>query len=228
MLDRMLSSLPPDAQVVVAGRRQPTARAVRFVQDEPAGGGPVAGIAAALPAVITETVAVVAVDMPWAAGAVAELPDIDQQVDAVVPVDDHEQRQPLCAVYRTDALRRAIHGSGHGQSMKSVLSALTVRTVLVGSPLMDVDTPEQLRQVRAMMAGMDKWIEAVKKELGLEMEVPMHLTLDLAKDVAHGVTRPAAPLTTFLLGAAMASGIDPQVAAARIAAMAKDWSDDEQ
>ncbi|WP_255782767.1 DUF6457 domain-containing protein [Dactylosporangium sp. AC04546] len=34
--------------------------------------------------------------------------------------------------------------------------------------------------------------------------------LDLAKDVAHGVARPAAPLTLFLVGLAVGGGADPQ------------------
>lgn len=43
-----------------------------------------------------------------------------------------------------------------------------------------------------------------KLELGLEAgEVPIALILDVAADVAHSVARPAAPLSTFLLGLAL-------------------------
>jgi hypothetical protein len=37
--------------------------------------------------------------------------------------------------------------------------------------------------------------------------------------VAHGVSRPAAPLTAFLLGVAVGQGTDPQVAQTRIAGL---------
>ena len=48
--------------------------------------------------------------------------------------------------------------------------------------------------------------------------------LDMARDVAHGVLRPAAPLTAYLLGVAVGRGADPQVAFARIDSLVKEWS----
>lgn len=42
--------------------------------------------------------------------------------------------------------------------------------------------------------------------LGVELEVDISEMLDLARDAAHGVARPAAPLTTFLVGYAAAAG----------------------
>jgi hypothetical protein len=45
----------------------------------------------------------------------------------------------------------------------------------------------------------------------------MRLILDVARDVAHAIERPAAPVTTYLLGlAAGRSGADPGVVAAQI------------
>lgn len=40
--------------------------------------------------------------------------------------------------------------------------------------------------------------------------------LNVARDAAHGVARPAAPLTTFLLGVAVGRGMTVSAAAARI------------
>ena len=40
--------------------------------------------------------------------------------------------------------------------------------------------------------------------------------LDLARDVAHGVVRPAAPLTAFLLGLAVGRGVDLATASATL------------
>jgi dihydrodipicolinate synthase/N-acetylneuraminate lyase len=45
--------------------------------------------------------------------------------------------------------------------------------------------------------------------------------LDLARDVAHGVVRPAAPVTAFLLGLAVGRGADLASATTTLTAMAK-------
>jgi hypothetical protein len=52
--------------------------------------------------------------------------------------------------------------------------------------------------------------------------------LDVARDVAHQVARPAAPLTTYLLGVAVGRGADPTEAAARITALADQWTNSAQ
>ena len=55
---------------------------------------------------------------------------------------------------------------------------------------------------------------AAKAELGLDLDVDTAALLDLARDAAHGVARPAAPLTTFLVGyAAARAGGGPQAVA---------------
>lgn len=71
---------------------------------------------------------------------------------------------------------------------------------------------------------MDAWIEAVRHELGLDDVVDVPLLLGLARDAAHGVERPAAPVTTFLLGLAVARGTDPVEAAGRLSALAAGWA----
>jgi len=73
---------------------------------------------------------------------------------------------------------------------------------------------------------MDKWIQAVQKELGIDVIVDQELILNLARDAAHGVERKAAPITTFLLGIAIAGGADPKVAAKGITELAGTWPTD--
>ncbi|MGI8986750.1 MAG: DUF6457 domain-containing protein [Nocardioidaceae bacterium] len=51
---------------------------------------------------------------------------------------------------------------------------------------------------------LQEWTAAVQRAVGVDTEVDIHLVLDLARDAAHAVERPAAPLTTFLLGYAAA------------------------
>ena len=40
-------------------------------------------------------------------------------------------------------------------------------------------------------------------------QVPVPVVLDLARDVAHQVLRPGAPVTAYLLGLAVGRGADP-------------------
>lgn len=70
---------------------------------------------------------------------------------------------------------------------------------------------------------MNTWINAVSAELDLPADVNVDLILDVARVAAHGVERPAAPVTTFLLGVAVAGGMDMSEAAARIQTLAEAW-----
>lgn len=52
---------------------------------------------------------------------------------------------------------------------------------------------------------LDGWFAELTAELGLPpLDVDLNMLLDVARDAAHGVARPAAPLTTFLVGYAAA------------------------
>lgn len=70
---------------------------------------------------------------------------------------------------------------------------------------------------------MDEWIEKVKKELGVTFNFNIDSILDTARDAAHSVERKAAPVTTFLLGYAVATGANLEVATEKIAELAKNW-----
>ena len=50
---------------------------------------------------------------------------------------------------------------------------------------------------------LDAWVAELSEELGIDpASVDRNLLLDVARDAAHGIARPAAPLTTFLVGLA--------------------------
>jgi hypothetical protein len=77
------------------------------------------------------------------------------------------------------------------------------------------------------MSVLDEWAEVV----GLEFDVPAdsvdaRVILGMARDVAHRVDRPAAPLTAYLLGFAVAQGHPLEAAAARISDLADGWNRD--
>jgi Domain of unknown function (DUF6457) len=72
---------------------------------------------------------------------------------------------------------------------------------------------------------LEEWTEAVRADLGLESNVvDVTTVLDMARDVAHGVARPAAPLTAYLVGVAVGRGAAPAEAAERIAELARSWT----
>lgn len=62
------------------------------------------------------------------------------------------------------------------------------------------------------------WVERVCAELGLApLTAPeQDAILDLAREVAHNVARPGAPVTAFLLGVAVGRGADLEEARARV------------
>ena len=78
------------------------------------------------------------------------------------------------------------------------------------------------------------WIDELCDALEIDAEVDEGLVLDVARDAAHSVERPAAPITTYLLGyAAALHEANPEKLeelAARASALAETWggaSDDD-
>lgn len=149
-----------DIPVIVVG---PDAQGLPVIQvrEDPPGGGPAAGIAAALPLVSTPVLGVLATDMPFALDAmlraVGSLPD---DADGCVLIDADGREQYLCAAYRTAALRRVMVGSVHNRSMREALAPLTLHhmPMLGHETLFDIDTPDDLaaaREWEASHAGMD-------------------------------------------------------------------------
>lgn len=71
------------------------------------------------------------------------------------------------------------------------------------------------------------WIDELSDVLEVDTEVDEGLLLDLARVAAHNVARPAAPITTFLLGYAAASqDADPEqleALAAKAQRLADGW-----
>jgi hypothetical protein len=87
---------------------------------------------------------------------------------------------------------------------------------------------------------LDRWVAAVEAELGLPGgSIDVGQVLDLARDAAHHVARPAAPVTTYLVGyarglAAASGGADGPASgtgphddvAARASRLALGWPTD--
>lgn len=79
---------------------------------------------------------------------------------------------------------------------------------------------------------LDEWAEELRRLFGLGADdVPIPLILDLARDVAVGVARPAAPLSAFVAGlvAGRQGGSPDHVrrAVTDITSLANGWRDDD-
>ena len=71
---------------------------------------------------------------------------------------------------------------------------------------------------------LDAWLAAAAAELDVDPEtVRIGTVLDVARDVAHDVARPAAPLSTFLLG--VAYGRSGETDPARLQSLADQLTD---
>lgn len=79
---------------------------------------------------------------------------------------------------------------------------------------------------------LERWVAAQAAALGVDPSaVDVDRVLDLAREVAHGVGRPAVPLTGFLAGYAVGAGSGDRAALervlARLTAAARTWGDDD-
>ena len=251
LLDRVLAACADASTTVVVGGRRSTVRPVVWTHEEPRGGGPLAALDAGIRRTTAERVLVLSADLPFlGAGTVAALLAAagEGRRDGALCTDQEGRDQPLVAVYRAEPLRRELallateHGGLSGLPLRLLTHELDLAQV-AADPLasFDCDTWEDIASARARIrehgAVLDEWITAVKNELGIELDVDTGVLLDLARDAAHGVARPAAPLTTFLVGyaAAMASsegGGDSATAVAeaarKAAALALRWADENE
>ncbi|WP_340385261.1 NTP transferase domain-containing protein [Streptomyces sp. SS7] len=245
LLDRVLAACAGARTTVVVADPRPTARPVRWAREDPPGGGPLAALDAGLRRTTADEVLVLSADLPFlAAGTVRRLlAALRAGTAAGALLTDADGRdQPLVAVYRTVALRSALAPLG---AAPGGLTGLPLRRLTAGLDLtrvpdpvasFDCDTWDDIATARARIREhdhvLDEWISAVKDELGIDLEVDTGALLDLARDAAHGVARPAAPLTTFLVGyaAAQAQGGPEAVAEAarKAAALALRWAKEAQ
>jgi hypothetical protein len=70
---------------------------------------------------------------------------------------------------------------------------------------------------------LDEWTAQAAGHLGIESPdgKEQRLVLDVAREVAHNVLRPAAPVSTFLLGYAVGRGMPLDAAAQALISLAR-------
>ncbi|MBM7506062.1 NTP transferase domain-containing protein [Agromyces aurantiacus] len=175
-------------------------------------------------------VLVLACDMPGAVGAAARLVAARAATpgsDGVCLVDVTGRAQWLAAVYSRAALARAFDvltgptgdpAALDGAAMRRLAASLDLTTVADDGTTHDIDTWSDLAEARRRTGGdtmadsqhpaiLDEWVAEAAAIAGIDpADVPIGTLLDLARRAAHGVARPAAPVTTFVLGLAIGSG----------------------
>lgn len=247
-LDWILAGLSPEVEVVVVAPGRDTSRPVVFCLEEPRFGGPVAALATALEWVTNPVVAIMGGDMPGAGHLaerlVAEFLDGDGR--GLLPVDVGGRRQPLGMVLSTQLAREAIARLEpvNGRAMHELVAQLDCierpLSAHEGLWLRDFDTLEDLEQLRAQSGvaspnsagtgvvdgvhmSLERWVQELRTELSIEDDIDVDAILDLARVAAHGIQRPAAPLTAYMLGLAVARGADFTLAAQAIELSANSW-----
>ncbi|HSX96463.1 MAG TPA: NTP transferase domain-containing protein [Streptomyces sp.] len=246
LLDRVLTACAGAGTTVVVAEPRPTARPVRWAREEPPGGGPLAALDAGLRHTTARHVLVLSADLPFleeetVGRLLHALSDNADLADGVLVTDPDGRDQPLVAVYRAEALRRELarltaeHDGLAGLPLRRLTAALRLTRITDPVASFDCDTWDDIAAARARIREhghvLDEWISAVKDELGIDLDVDITELLDLARDAAHSVARPAAPLTTFLIGyAAATAGGGPEAvteAARKASALALRWADED-
>ncbi|WP_405479743.1 NTP transferase domain-containing protein [Streptomyces sp. NBC_00009] len=242
LLDRVLAACATAGTTVVVAEPRPTAHPVRWTREDPPGGGPVAALDAGLRATTADQVLVLSADLPFLSEQTVRclLDALNAgTADGVLLTDADGRDQPLVAAYRSAPLRHhlaelaATHDDGlSGLPLRLLVGRLELTRITDPVASFDCDTWDDIAAARSRIREhghvLDEWISAAKDELGIELDVDTGVLLDLARDAAHGVARPAAPLTTFLVGyaAATAGGGREAVAEActKAAALADRWA----
>lgn len=147
--------------VTVVGPVRPTRRPVRWVREDPPGGGPVAAIAAGLSVCCAPYVGVFAADLPFlTANVIHSLwTTITESGDSdgAVTVDTDGREQWLTAVYRREALlariaqQRATGNDLRGLPLRRLVRDLRlIRIAPAGQSVLDCDTWEDVAVARRL------------------------------------------------------------------------------
>ncbi|MBO0900463.1 nucleotidyltransferase family protein [Cellulomonas sp. zg-ZUI222] len=161
-LRRLLDDVAPLPTVVV-GEPQDVGRDVVWTREEPAGGGPLAGVGAGVAAAraahpAAPVVVVLAGDQPFAGPAVGALLaalDADAALDAALAAGPDGRPQPLLAAYRLAAVRERLTRDLHGRPARDLVAGLrTVGVAVSAATALDVDDADDLATARRVAAAL--------------------------------------------------------------------------
>ena len=229
LLDRVLDAAHDARTRVVVGDVE-VPDGILVTREDPPGTGPAAGLAAGLAAIASPApwTLVLACDLPDATGVVPALLDAasaaDAGTDGCCALGRDGSTQWLLALYRTEALRRAVaaYGDPRNRSVRGLLAPLTLtRVEAAGGVPDDLDTwadharwNAHLRRKNRMREPEDRsqwrpFIEAACRAVDIDPAlVDEDAVLTLTREVAHAGARPMAPVTAFVLGLSVGAAPD--------------------
>ena len=207
LLEDIIKSCPGKIIVVGIPREIYSDALVSWVPDLNPGGGPAAGLWSGLTSVTSEYVFISAADQTLSSETVRALIEAASGRDGAWAIRSDGSGQPLCACVQTKLLRELLEPTqGVNQSPLRLLSSLDMVGVNVNpDQVVDFDTWQDVAKAVKGSEAMDQitqmWMARVATLLDVDPhEVLTSELLDLTREVAHGVERKSAPLTTFLLG----------------------------
>lgn len=178
-----------------------------WISDLNPGGGPAAGIWSGLKNVDTQYVFISAGDQTLDSETVTAIIEAASGNDGAWAIREDGLGQPLCACVNTQSLRDLLAPTqGVNLSPLRLLSTLNMVGVSVKpGQVTDFDTWADVTRAVKRSESMDQitqmWLARISAILEVDQhELQVAELLDLTREVAHGVERKSAPLTTYLLG----------------------------
>lgn len=151
MLIHVLDAVAAAEIRVVVGPRRPIDRPATWCQETPPGGGPVAGLSAALPLTTASTLVVLAADLPRIGPAVDPLLDALRPPAEAAMLTSRGQRNHLAAAWQRCALSAALSriGASRDAPMRALAAGVTVADVADAGWGDDCDTWSDLARHRS-------------------------------------------------------------------------------
>jgi molybdopterin-guanine dinucleotide biosynthesis protein A len=158
LLDIAIDATRDAIATIAVGPPQPTTTPVVWARETPAGGGPVAALAAGLQLVNTVAVVLLAADLPFVSrDTVRQLVSALGTASGVIAIDDAGRDQPLLACYSTAPLREVLPDIADGTSVRDLVSRLgsagEVRRIHIAADVpvtWDCDTPADITRAQEL------------------------------------------------------------------------------
>jgi molybdopterin-guanine dinucleotide biosynthesis protein A len=130
LLEHVLAAVAAAGRIVVVGPARAVSPPVIWCREQPAGGGPVAALAAGVSLVRADVVLTLAADLPWIGPAVPVLRSelAASSADCAALIDGAGRVNYLAAAWRHTALVRAMGALGEpaGAAMRALVSTATL------------------------------------------------------------------------------------------------------
>ncbi len=154
LLERALEAVSGAQRIIVVGPSRAVTRDVRWTQEEPAGAGPAAALAAGLAEVTAPRVAVLAADLPFVTATTVGRLLAHADPSGAVLVDAAGAEQWLLGAWVVAKLRVALAGDQAGRSLRRSLRPLDPVRLAAQEELpewLDCDRPDDFAAAKELL-----------------------------------------------------------------------------